>query len=94
MPKMSWKARALALEHIVKDLHWMSRRYAQGRSTYATSVHNAHTKALLAMGVELNPTGDHRIFADDAMGHAYDGLTEADLAMEQDYCGKDRHEQS
>lgn len=64
-------------EQDIKDLHWMARRYADGRETYATSAFNDITKRLLAKGVKLNPTGDKTIWARDAGGRSYDGLTEA-----------------
>lgn len=70
-----------ALREIAKDLHWLARRYVDGRSSYATSLFNGHVRALLAMGVELNPTGDGTIWARDAMGRAYDHLTDAEAAL-------------
>lgn len=69
------------LERIVRDLHWMARRYADGRMTYATSMFNNHTRRLLELGVELNPTGDDTIWARDGMGRAYDGLSEQEAAQ-------------
>ena len=85
MNDASWEERARALERIVIDLHWCARRYCDGRTTYMTSLFNAHTKALLALGVLLNPTADQRLFADDGMGAAYAELTPEDLAAEQAY---------
>lgn len=70
-----------ALRRIVVDLHWMARRYVDGRSSYATRLFNSHTRALLAMGVELNTTADGTIWARDAMGRAYDGLSEEEAAQ-------------
>lgn len=70
-----------ALRRIAADFHWMARRYADGRSSYVTGLFNDHTRALLAMGVELNPTGDGTIWARDAMGRAYDGLTDEEAAQ-------------
>lgn len=70
-----------ALRRIAADFHWMARRYADGRSSYVTGLFNDHTRALLAMGVELNPTGDGTIWARDAMGRAYDGLTDDEAAQ-------------
>lgn len=70
-----------ALRRIAGDLHWMARRYVDGRSSYATGLFNAHTRALITMGVELNPTGDGTIWARDAMGRAYDGLSEEEAAL-------------
>lgn len=70
-----------ALRRIAVDFHWMARRYADGRSSYVTGLFNDYTRALLAMGVELNPTGDGTIWARDAMGRAYDGLTDEEAAQ-------------
>ena len=71
----------LALKQIVIDFHWMARRYADGRQSYATGLFNDHTRALLAMGIELNPTGDGTIWAKDSAGRAYDGLTDEEANM-------------
>lgn len=64
------------LERALIDFHWMARRYADGRQSYATSLFNDHTKALLALGIEFNETGDKTIWARDRDGRGYDGLTE------------------
>lgn len=69
------------LKSIAADLHWMARRYADGRQSYATSTFNDLTRRLLAMDVKLNATGDGTIWARDAMGRAYDHLTDEEAAM-------------
>ena len=61
------------LELIVQDLHWMARRYANGRMSYVTSMFNEHTQTLLNLGVELNPANDGTIWARDGMGHRFEG---------------------
>lgn len=66
---------------LVRDLHWMARRYADGRASYATSTFNGHTRTLLALGVSLNLTGDETIWARDAMGRGCDHLTGDEAAM-------------
>jgi hypothetical protein len=71
-----WKDRAQVLEKIVHDLHWMARRYADGRQSYATSTFNQHTRSLLAMNIQLNPCAEGTIWARDGMGPRYGGLTE------------------
>ena len=71
----------LELEEIITDLHWMARRYADGRSSYAPGMFNSHTRRLLKMGVRLNRTGDDTIWARDAMGRAYDGLTDKEASL-------------
>lgn len=72
-----------ALRRIVVDLHWMARRYVDGRTSYATRLFNDHTRALVALGVELNRTSDGTIWARDGMGRAYDGLSEEEAAQGQ-----------
>lgn len=69
-----------ALRAIARDLHWMARRYADGRRSYATSLLNEHTRALLAQGVDLNPTADGTIWARDADGRGCDHLTDEEAA--------------
>lgn len=46
------------LRKAIQDVWWMARRYCDGRSTYAASTYNQHTRNLLALGIELNPTGE------------------------------------
>src|SRR5690606_23462388 len=72
-----------ALRRIVVDLHWMARRYVDGRTSYATRLFNDHTRAMVALGVELNRTSDGTIWARDGMGRAYDGLSEEEAAQGQ-----------
>lgn len=69
------------LKVIAKDLHWMARRYADGRSSYATSLFNRHTRKLLRLGVELNQCGEGTIWARDSMGRRFDGLSDDEAAM-------------
>ena len=64
------------LVDIAQTFHWMARRYADGRMSYATSLFNECVRSLLAMGIELNPTQDGTIWARDSMGRAYDKLTD------------------
>lgn len=63
------------LRDAVRDLHWMARRYADMRSSYAPGMFNRHTRALLAAGVDLK--APH--FARDGMGRSFDGLTEQEV---------------
>lgn len=56
------------IREILKDFHWMARRYVDGRSTYATSLFNEHVRALIKMGIELNTTGDNTVWARDGGG--------------------------
>lgn len=79
MPDLDWQARAEALEEIVILLHWTSRRYCSGRSSYIPHAFNAATRALLALGVRLTPA-DGTLWARDGMGRAYDGLSDAEAA--------------
>lgn len=53
----------------VSTLHWMARRYADGRSTYAPSLLNEVTRRLLSTGMILEAdTCDGTNFAVDGMG--------------------------
>lgn len=63
---------------IVVDLHWMARRYADGRMSYAPALFNDHTRALLALGIVLNPTADGTVWARDGQGRDFDALTDAE----------------
>jgi hypothetical protein len=67
-----------ALKRYCADLHWMARRYVDGRSSYAPSMFNGITRGLLSMGVQLNATGDGIIWARDGMGRGFDKLSEAE----------------
>jgi len=78
---MTTTERCRALERIVVDLHWMARRYADGRASYATGLFNGHTRDLIRLGIHLNPTGDGTIWARDRMGRGCDGLTDEEAAM-------------
>lgn len=57
-----------ALKRIIEDFHWMARRYADGRMSYAVSLFNDCTRKALDLGCELNPTADGTIWARDGMG--------------------------
>lgn len=79
--RLAMEAENRKLREVAKDLHWLARRYADGRSSYATSLHNDHTRTLLSLGVPLNPTGDGTLWARDRDGRAYDGLTDEEAAQ-------------
>ncbi len=70
------EAREELLIDAVHCFHWMARRYADGRSSYAPGVFNGHTRKLLAAGFGLKLP----YFARDGMGRSFDGLTEAEVA--------------
>jgi len=58
------------LTEAVIDFHYMARRYADGRMTYAANIVNDHTYKLLQMGIVLSPDGfeeslDGTFFAHD-----------------------------
>lgn len=63
------------------ELQWCARRYCDHRQSYITSSFNNITRWLLANGVELNYTADGTIWARDANGRMYDGLTDEEAAM-------------
>lgn len=77
------RAENVSLREIAKQLHWMARRYADGRSTYCTSMFNEYTRILLALDINLNPTGDGTIWARDGMGRRFDRLTDEEAALGQ-----------
>lgn len=78
---VSVKAENTRLKAIAVHLHCMARRYADGRQSYATSLHNENTRELLAMNVPLNATGDGTLWARDSAGRAYDCLTDEEAAQ-------------
>lgn len=90
------EAENAALRKIATDFHWMARRYADGRSTYIARMFNENTRAMLRMGVEVNPTADAIIWVRDEMGRRFDGLsdeeatpgTEAALGITGEKCEK------
>jgi hypothetical protein len=65
-----------ALRNIVRDFHWMARRYADGRSSYAPGIFNRHVRALVGLDFEF--ASNAPLFARDGMGREFDGLTEQD----------------
>lgn len=76
-PAENKKAPSLALkgplsEYDLMSLHWMARRYADGRSSYSPGLFNDIARKLLAAGVELKTPH----FARDGMGRRFDGLTD------------------
>lgn len=60
------------LEQEIRDLHWMARRYADGRATYAVSLFNSITRTLIREGVILESTDKEPLFAKDLHGPAYE----------------------
>lgn len=76
----AWRNRAEALEAIVRDFHWLARRYVDGRCSYVTGMFNDRTRSLLVWGVELHQP-DETPWARDGQGPAYCGLTAEDFAL-------------
>lgn len=74
-------AQISSLKQIATDLHWMARRYCDGRQSYAVGMFNDITRRLIAMGVLLNPTADGTVWARDAGGRAFDGLSDQEAAQ-------------
>ena len=64
------------LRTLFRDMHWMARRYCDGRATYATSTFNKITKDALRLGIDLDVTyrADGTVFAHDSGGRTCDGL--------------------
>lgn len=64
------------LESIIRDIMWMARRYADGRSTYAPNMFNRAMDLCIDLGVNVKPDGpDQKIYADDGMLGKYDPKT-------------------
>jgi hypothetical protein len=60
--------RELALEHVIKDIWWLSRRYATGRQNYAVKMFNDAMKTMQSLGIHVEPDPiDDTIWAED--GH-------------------------
>ena len=77
------KGEIATLRNIIRDFHWMARRYADGRSSYAPGMFNRHVQALINLDFEFADNAPR--FARDGMGRDFDGLTEADTrAAEED----------
>lgn len=64
-------------EEIIVDLHWMARRYADERMTYAPGIVNRATNWMIANGIMPNCCYEGSIWARDGMGRDYDKLTDA-----------------
>lgn len=62
------------LTAVVKEFHWRARRYADGRSTYATSSFNQAVRDVLQLGIKLHGN-DRIIWARDGQGRDYDHLS-------------------
>ena len=54
--KITWKQKAEILEWVLKDIHWIARRYATNRRSYAPSVYNE--AIIRAMEVGFKPMKD------------------------------------
>lgn len=70
-----------SVSQMLVDLHWMARRYADGRQSYATGMFNQITRSLIAMGLKLNATGDGTVWARDGAGRGCDGLTDEEASL-------------
>lgn len=61
--------RCRALESIILDIHWMARRYADTRRSYATGLFNRAMDEALDLGLPLkdDPDFNATYYADDAV---------------------------
>lgn len=64
------------LKEAIRCFHWMARRYADGRSSYAPTKFNDHVRMIVDTGIGLN----HPLYARDGMGRKFDGLTDEEVA--------------
>lgn len=73
-----------ALRRIMRDFHWMGRRYCDGWSSSVARLFNRDvrelTRELVLLGVRLHLTSDNTLFARDGMGRDVDGLTPEQVA--------------
>jgi hypothetical protein len=75
------RAKLETIAAAVRDLHWMARRYADNRTSYAPHMFNDHTRACMAAGVEFR---DGALFARDGMGRSLDHLTGDQVAAAEE----------
>ena len=54
------------LRRIINEIHWMARRYATGRKSYAPSMFNDAIKIAIDLGCDIGPdvADNDKIFAD------------------------------
>ena len=54
------------LRLVIGEIHWMARRYATGRKSYAPSMFNDAIKAAINLGCDIRPdvADNDKIFAD------------------------------
>ena len=54
------------LRRIICDIHWMARRYATGRKSYAPSMFNDALKVAIDLGCDIkpDPADSDKIYAD------------------------------
>lgn len=74
-----------------RTLHWMARRYADGRQTYAAMTFNKVTRPLLAAGVVRRPEDhpDGTVWARDGSGNRQcDGLTAVEAALGDEWVNR------
>ena len=64
------------LKQIVKQMSLCARRYCDYRQSYATGAYNDLVRQCLLLGIELD-TSDGIIWARDAMGRAFDQLSDS-----------------
>jgi hypothetical protein len=69
------EAKIETLTAALHDFHWMARRYADNRLSYAPIMFNDHTRACIAAGVSFKGA----LFARDGMGRSLDRLTDEEV---------------
>ena len=54
------------LRRVIRDIYWMARRYATGRSSYAPSMFNDAIKVAIDLGCDIYPdvADNDKIYAD------------------------------
>ena len=58
------------LRRVIYEIHWMARRYATGRSSYAPSMFNDALKVAIDLGCDIRPdvADNDKIYADYGYG--------------------------
>ena len=64
---MSKTPREIALEEIIRDIIWMARRYADGRSTYAPDMFNRAADRAIQLGITWKHDKNGEVYATDGM---------------------------
>lgn len=93
--RRNYKREAESLRHIIENIAWMARRYANGSSTYAPSMYNDACYDACRLGCNIKPdyAFGGQLFARDGMENEETGsfcLPEKYKQFEADYVSAHR----